>query len=333
MLHKGGLDAQSVALGDGGRRSGRAGGDDRASADLGVGRETGEGEDALGDDPHARNGRSRGRRLLHGDPGGEALPPQADAQVRGPGRVRHDPAGRLRRGGVQPDGLRLRAHGALAGHQRGPGLRAVQLAGVRDVPPEREHPQLRRPERPHHRGDPRRALVAVGPGPLPPHERQRRELQLHDRAVHLEPEHGPAVLHYERAVRGDTPGVPNRTLLVSKAGLNLYDDVLFTTRDEIRKHPDVVPAVVKAVTAGWTAYWKHPAPTNRLLPSYGDTESPAQMVYVDRVLKAIRTIPVGYSAPARMHQAADQMLQIKAISPAVARDWKASFTNAFLPKS
>jgi NitT/TauT family transport system substrate-binding protein len=128
-------------------------------------------------------------------------------------------------------------------------------------------------------------------------------------------------------------GVPNRTLLVSKAGFNLYDDVLFTTRDEIRKHPDVVAAVVKAVTAGWTAYWKHPAPTNRLLPSYGDTESPAQMVYVDRVLKAIRTIPVGYSAPARMHQAADQMLQIKAISPAVARDWKASFTNAFLPRS
>jgi NitT/TauT family transport system substrate-binding protein len=128
-------------------------------------------------------------------------------------------------------------------------------------------------------------------------------------------------------------GVPVQTLLVSKSGFNLYDDVLFTTASEIAQHPDVVAAVVKAVAAGWVSYWAHPGPTNAYLRTLGDTESAAQMAYEHQVLYAIRTTPVGFAAPTRMKQAADQMYSIAAISKQIDQNWQRSFTNAYLPQS
>lgn len=127
--------------------------------------------------------------------------------------------------------------------------------------------------------------------------------------------------------------VPNETMLVSSTGFNLYDDVLFTTEAEIQNHPDVVRAVVKAVAAGWQEYWSNPGPVDTKLPSLGDQESAAQMAYENQQLAAIKTSPVGYAVPARMHQAADQMRSIGAISAATDRDWQSSFTNSFLPSS
>lgn len=127
--------------------------------------------------------------------------------------------------------------------------------------------------------------------------------------------------------------VPNQTMLVSSAGFDLYDDVLFTTEDEIKNHPDVVRAVVRAAADGWKDYWSNPQPVNAKLPSLGDQESADQMTYVDRKLAAIKTTPIGYAAPNRMRQAAEQMHSIKAISAATAADWKNSFTNTFLPSS
>jgi NitT/TauT family transport system substrate-binding protein len=53
------------------------------------------------------------------------------------------------------------------------------------------------------------------------------------------------------------------TLAVS--GFNPYGDVVFTTEQMIRAHPDVVRAYVKATIAGWTAYFKNPGPTNKYM--------------------------------------------------------------------
>ncbi|MBO0729914.1 MAG: ABC transporter substrate-binding protein [Acidimicrobiaceae bacterium] len=127
--------------------------------------------------------------------------------------------------------------------------------------------------------------------------------------------------------------VPNQTLMVASTGFNLYDDVLFTTQAEIQNHPDVVRAVVRAVAAGWQTYWSNPGPINAKLPSLGDQESAAQMTYEDQQLGAIKTTPVGFAEPARMHQAADQMRSIGAISAATDANWQASFNNSFLPSS
>lgn len=126
-------------------------------------------------------------------------------------------------------------------------------------------------------------------------------------------------------------GVPNKTLLVSAAGFNLYDDVLFTTEAEIKNHPDVVAAVVKAVAAGWVTYWAHPSATNQALLKLGDSETLAQMAYVHKVLLKIDTSPVGFAAPSQMHLAAQQMFEIKAINKGTADSWRKSFTNAYLP--
>lgn len=61
------------------------------------------------------------------------------------------------------------------------------------------------------------------------------------------------------------------TLAVS--GFNPYGDVVFTTEQMIRQHPDVVRAYVKATIAGWQAYFKDPVPTNKYMQTAGGSKN------------------------------------------------------------
>ena len=126
-------------------------------------------------------------------------------------------------------------------------------------------------------------------------------------------------------------GIPNKTMLVSSTGFNLYDNTLVTTQSEIKNNSAVVSAVVKAVQAGWTSFWKNPTPVYAKLPSYGAKESQGQMVYQYKKLKPIRVTPVGFQKPTRMKLAANQEASVGAITTANAAAWKSSFTNKYLP--
>ena len=52
---------------------------------------------------------------------------------------------------------------------------------------------------------------------------------------------------------------------LSTAGYMRYDNVVFTTEQEIQQHPDVVRAFVKATIEGWRRYLKDPSPVNRYM--------------------------------------------------------------------
>jgi NitT/TauT family transport system substrate-binding protein len=126
-------------------------------------------------------------------------------------------------------------------------------------------------------------------------------------------------------------GVPNSAMLVSTTGFDPYDNVLVTTQKEISSDSTLVEDVVKAIVAGWQEFWAHPTSAYAKLPSYGTTEKIGEMKYQYSKLKGIRTTPVGYQEPSRMHLTAEQEASVKAIPESDVAGWQGSFTNKFLP--
>ena len=60
-------------------------------------------------------------------------------------------------------------------------------------------------------------------------------------------------------------GTKVKAASLATTGFNPYGNVVFTTEQEIKQHPDVVRAFVKATLEGWNAYFKNPTPTNRYM--------------------------------------------------------------------
>ena len=60
-------------------------------------------------------------------------------------------------------------------------------------------------------------------------------------------------------------GIKVKYLLIASSGYSPYGDVIFTTEDMVKNHPDAVRAFVKASVAGWNDYLKNPTPTNSYL--------------------------------------------------------------------
>lgn len=78
-------------------------------------------------------------------------------------------------------------------------------------------------------------------------------------------------------------GVPVRTLLISSSGFDPYR-VLFTTREFVAQHPDVVAKFVRASIRGWQEYLRNPGPTNEVLLELNPALNPAQEAYTAQAL-------------------------------------------------
>lgn len=57
-------------------------------------------------------------------------------------------------------------------------------------------------------------------------------------------------------------GAKVKAASLATTGFNPYGNVVFTTEQELKQHPDVVRSFVKATLEGWNAYFKNPTPTN-----------------------------------------------------------------------
>ncbi len=60
-------------------------------------------------------------------------------------------------------------------------------------------------------------------------------------------------------------GLKVKTLLVADEGFNPYTVVLATNEDTLKKRPELVKAMVKAVREGWTEYLKNAGPTHEAI--------------------------------------------------------------------
>jgi NitT/TauT family transport system substrate-binding protein len=71
-------------------------------------------------------------------------------------------------------------------------------------------------------------------------------------------------------------GVETRVLLTSDAGYNPYR-VMFTTRDFLSQHPDVVAKFVRASVRGWREYMNDPAPAHAAISTVNPALNPEWM--------------------------------------------------------
>src|SRR6202163_20965 len=73
-------------------------------------------------------------------------------------------------------------------------------------------------------------------------------------------------------------GVETRVLLVSDAGYSPYR-VMYTTRDFIQQHPDVVAKFVRASLKGWKEYLNDPGPAHTMIAKLNPALNPEWMQF------------------------------------------------------
>lgn len=84
---------------------------------------------------------------------------------------------------------------------------------------------------------------------------------------------------------------------LASTGFNPYGNVMFTTEQEIRQHPDVVRAYVKATLEGWNEYFKNPRPINAYMQHQeGMKNFPMTMDAMDFDVKVSRPLITGGDA-------------------------------------
>ena len=130
-------------------------------------------------------------------------------------------------------------------------------------------------------------------------------------------------------------GVKIHYELIARSGFDPYQNVMFTTEKEIKLHPAVVRAFVRATQLGWKNYLAHPAPTDAFMKTYAPDLIPAAMLYaVKQATPLVKggyaaTHGIGYMTAARWNLLAAQMKGAGMLP----KNFKATgaFTDQFLP--
>jgi NitT/TauT family transport system substrate-binding protein len=136
-------------------------------------------------------------------------------------------------------------------------------------------------------------------------------------------------------------GLKVKYLLIAASGYSPYGDVIATTEDMVKNHPDQVRAFVKGAVEGWYAYLKDPKATNAyMLAAPGAKNYPQkpdeQMFSYNQVVKLgliaggdAATHGIGYFSLARWKTLQQQMVSVGQKVGNV--DVTQAFTNQFLP--
>jgi NitT/TauT family transport system substrate-binding protein len=115
-------------------------------------------------------------------------------------------------------------------------------------------------------------------------------------------------------------GVETRVLLVSDAGYNPYR-VMYTTRDFLQQHPDVVAKFVRASLKGWKDYLIDPAPAHTVIAKLNPALNPEWMQFTWQKLRDGRFVAgedaagtqLGQMEPKRWATMYEQLVDLKVI--------------------
>jgi NitT/TauT family transport system substrate-binding protein len=84
---------------------------------------------------------------------------------------------------------------------------------------------------------------------------------------------------------------------LATTGFNPYGNVVFTTEQELKQHPDVVRAYVKATLEGWNRYFKNSTPVNRAMQTAdGSKNYPLTLAAMDFDVAQSRPLIMGGDA-------------------------------------
>ncbi|WP_153978694.1 ABC transporter substrate-binding protein [Paenibacillus xylanilyticus] len=131
-------------------------------------------------------------------------------------------------------------------------------------------------------------------------------------------------------------GVEVEYLKIADSGYANYADVLFTTEDYLKEHPDVVEAVVQASQKGWSYYLDNYEKVNPFIQTYNPDMTVEAMNY-----EAVQEKPfilnkeseangIGYMTKERWSTLQDQMIKGGGLTKAL--DVTQAFTTEYLMK-
>jgi len=115
-------------------------------------------------------------------------------------------------------------------------------------------------------------------------------------------------------------GVETRVLLVSDSGYNPYR-VMYTTRDYIQQHPDVVGKFVRASVKGWKDYLNDPSAAHAAIAKLNPALNPEWMQFTWQKLRDGRFVAgedptgaqIGQMDPKRWATMYEQLVDLKVI--------------------
>ena len=113
-------------------------------------------------------------------------------------------------------------------------------------------------------------------------------------------------------------GIPFRTLQPIEYGIDFYGDVLFTSEEEIKKHPDRTAVFIEASLKGWSYALEHIDETIELIQAKYNTQklSPGQLYFEaeatsEMVLKDV--VQIGYMSLSRWQRVIDTYAKLALI--------------------
>lgn len=122
-------------------------------------------------------------------------------------------------------------------------------------------------------------------------------------------------------------------LRVKDSGFNPYQDMLFTTENYIKQHPDAVKAVVAASVAGWNQLLTDPTAVAAFVAKDSPDADPGVFKFAVDLMKTdnlLGTPNIGNIEDSRMKDLRDQLASIKQLKPDM--DYKSAFSTKYLPK-
>ncbi|MCC3372668.1 ABC transporter substrate-binding protein [Cohnella sp. REN36] len=131
-------------------------------------------------------------------------------------------------------------------------------------------------------------------------------------------------------------GIDVKTLKIADSGYANYCDVLFTTEDYLKKHPDIVEAVVQASQKGWSYYLDNYKSVNPFIQTYNKDMTIEAMNYEAEqetpfiLNDETKANGIGYMTLDRWKTVQDQLLQIGGLKGE--QDVSKAFATDYLTK-
>ena len=133
-------------------------------------------------------------------------------------------------------------------------------------------------------------------------------------------------------------GIETRVLLVSDAGYSPYR-VVYTTRDFVQQHPEIVAKFVRASVKGWKDYLNDPAAAHAMIATLNPALNPEWMQFTWQQLRDGRFVAgddpggaqLGQMDPARWATMYEQLVDLKVIDKPF--DPATAYTLRFLQKN
>lgn len=131
-------------------------------------------------------------------------------------------------------------------------------------------------------------------------------------------------------------GVEVDWLLNADSGYMPYGNLLFTTEQYIKEHPDIVRAYVEASIKGWNYYKDHYDEINPFIQEHNPDMPLEKLEYSAQALQPLvygfdaEEYGVGYMSQERWETLMDQLLELDLLKEPI--DVSTVFTNEFLPQ-